>query len=240
MAQRIQKARSREEFERDERLASETLGGGGNRRNPGTNVAGAGGRRNVGPGAHNTEQQDYDEENLGMLGGSKETGETETIQAGTYEDDYGVGVQGRREQGQVGETKDPEKDVLKRQDATVGGRTDDGEDFPTGKWSRQQARARLASAPGVAKGTNDAPRRKNGATVPRRTGKTGSSRERKADANGRSSSGIAGKTRTESGRSDSPRATRTRPAGSKQREAPREAASTRGTPRRKTGGNRGG
>lgn len=249
MAQRIQKARSREQFERDERQASETLGGRGNKRDLGTNVGGQGGR-NVAREAHNPEQQDYDEENRNMLGGTKETGDTETIKAGNYEEDYGVGVQGRREAGQVGEKKDPVKDVLPRSERTWGGKNEDQEDFPTGKWSRQKVRAKLSSAPGAAKSTQEEAQRPKGLKAPtgrgnrgRRADETGAFRGRNAGGNRARHTGLGGKTAAGSERAQPPRggrAARSRAAGSQTRGGIRtKAASTTATARRKPTHNEG-
>jgi hypothetical protein len=249
MVQRIQKARSRHEFEREERLASETLGSGGNKGGAGTNVGGAGGRRNTARGAENTEPQDYDEENLQMAGGTEATGETQAIKAGTYEEDYGDGLQGRREEGQVGATA--RKPALRSKEKTVAGATEDQEDFPTGKWSRQKARATLSKTLGNAKATKASRHRPDrdegvvaeGGNRGRRSGETGTFRGRNAGGNRPRHTGLAGRAPAAKGRGEprkrggAPR----RAAGSQARGGPRKkAASSPATARRKTVRNEGG
>src|SRR5687767_11082619 len=127
MAQRVQKTRSRGDFERDEQLASETLS------NRGQGLRGT--KRNVAPEAHDTEPEDYDAQNQAFVGG--ETDANAKTTPGNYEEDYGPGSGVRG--SELESEKDEEAGILQRK----GKGAEDAQDFPSGNWSKQKTSATL-------------------------------------------------------------------------------------------------
>lgn len=130
MARRAKTSRNRSARATDDDASYESVSGAGGR------PPGPGARRNVAPGALESEPEDYDEQNRRNVGGEGGAG----IQTGYYEEDYGPGARGMRHPEFHTEPRgDETRSVLRRHGA--GGATT--EEFPTGVWSERKTTSRL-------------------------------------------------------------------------------------------------